>query len=94
MRNLLAGLVHARTSELAGGAAARHYMVTVLAEELIAKHGRAIPEELEEAFAYLGEQIILLARKAAGGVMVAFAVETAKPMALPMTEPLLVLPAF
>jgi uncharacterized protein (DUF2336 family) len=84
VRNLLARLVlHARASDLADDAAARHYVVTALTEEMIAEHSGAIPDELEEAFAYLSEQNILLARKAARGVMAAFAVETMLPMALP-----------
>ena len=94
VRNLLARLVlHARASDLADDAAARHYVVTALTEELIAEHGGAIPEELEEAFAYLSEQNILLARKAARGVMTAFAEDAAAPMALPLPEMRLVLPA-
>ena len=94
VRNLLARLVlHARASDLADDAAARHYVVTALTEELIAEHGGVIPEELEEAFAYLSEQNILLARKAARGVMTAFAGEAATPMALPMSEARLALPA-
>ena len=96
IRNLLARLVlHARASDLADDAAARHYVVTALTEELIAEHAGEIPEELEEAFAYLSEQNIMLARKAARGVMRAFADETSLPMTLPVpdAEPLLVLPA-
>jgi uncharacterized protein (DUF2336 family) len=94
VRNLLARLVlHARSSDLADDAAARHYVVTALTEELIAEHGGVIPEELEEAFAYLSEQNILLARKAARGVMAAFAEEATAPMALPLTEMRLALPA-
>ena len=94
VRNLLARLVmHARASDLADDAAARHYVVTALTEEMIAEHGREIPEELEEAFAYLSEQNILLARKAARGVMAAFAGETTMPMALPAAEQRLALPA-
>lgn len=94
VRNLLARLVlHARASDLADDAAARHYVVTALTEELIAEHGGVIPEELEEAFAYLSEQNILLARKAARGVMTAFAGEATTPMALPSAEPRLALPA-
>jgi uncharacterized protein (DUF2336 family) len=84
VRNLLARLVlHARASDLADDAAARHYVVTALTEELIAEHDGVIPDELEEAFAYLSEQNILLARKAARGVMAAFASEATVPMALP-----------
>jgi uncharacterized protein (DUF2336 family) len=96
VRNLLARLVlHARASDLADDAAARHYVVTALTEELIAEHGGVIPEELEEAFAYLSEQNILLARKAARGVMAAFALEATAQMALPQdnNEPRLALPA-
>ena len=84
VRNLLARLVlHARSSDLADDAGARHFVVTALTEELIAEHGGVIPEELEEAFAYLSEQNILLARKAARGVMAAFAQDADGPMALP-----------
>lgn len=96
VRNLLARLVmHARASDLADDAAARHYVVTALTEELIAEHDGVIPEDLEEAFAYLSEQNILLARKAARGVMAAFATETARPMALSYQgePPRLALPA-
>ena len=94
VRNLLARLVmHARTSDLADDAGARHYVVTALTEELIAEHEGVIPEELEEAFAYLSEQNILLARKAARGVMTAFAGDATAPMALPPAEQRLALPA-
>jgi uncharacterized protein (DUF2336 family) len=94
VRNLLARLVlYARASDLADDAAARHYVVTALTEELIADHGGIIPEELEEAFAYLSEQNILLARKAARGVMAAFAHDATAPMALPAGETQLSLPA-
>jgi hypothetical protein len=94
VRNLLARLVlHARSADLADDAAARHYVVTALTEELIAEHDGVIPEELEEAFAYLSEQNILLARKAARGVMAAFAEDATAPMALPASEMRLALPA-
>jgi uncharacterized protein (DUF2336 family) len=94
MRNLFARLVlHARAADLADDAAARHYVVTALTEELIADHDGVIPDELEEAFAYLSEQNILLARKAARGVMTAFAGEATTPMALPGVEARLALPA-
>ncbi|HEY8575609.1 MAG TPA: DUF2336 domain-containing protein [Devosia sp.] len=87
VRNLLARLVlHARTSDLADDAGARHYVVTAVTEELIAEHGGVIPEELEEAFAYLSEQNIILARSAARGVMAAFALDAINPMALPDVE--------
>jgi len=73
VRNLLARLVfHARTADLADDVTARHFVVTALTEELIIEHGGEIPHELEEAFAYLSEQNVMLARKAARGVMPAF----------------------
>jgi uncharacterized protein (DUF2336 family) len=88
VRNLLARLVlHARATDLADDAGARHYVVTALTEELIGEHDGVIPPELEEAFAYLSEQNILLARKAARGVMANFAQDALAPMALPdLTE--------
>lgn len=95
VRNLLVRLVlHARAADLADDAAARHYVVTALTEELIAEHRGEIPEDLEEVFAYLSEQNIALARKAARGVMPSFARETQTAMALPSaSQPRLALPA-
>jgi len=96
VRDLLTRIVMlARSTDLADDAGARHYVVTVLTEELIAEHEGAIPEELEEAFAYLSEQNILLARKAARGVMAAFAEDTPRQIALrgSRTEPQLALTA-
>ena len=88
VRNLLARLVmYARASDLADDAGARHFVVTALTEELIAEHDGAIPPELEEAFAYLSEQNIVLARKAARGVMAAFASDTRKAMAVSLQAP-------
>ena len=85
--NLLARLVlHARATDLVDDAAARHYVVTALTEELIAEHAGVIPPELEEAFAYLSEQNIALARQAARGVMAAFAEEAHWDRALPAPE--------
>lgn len=87
MRNLIVRLVlHARASDLADDAAARHYVVTALTEELIAEHDGDIPEELEAAFAYLSEQNIVLARKAARGVMTAFVGSGAAERALPLLD--------
>ena len=87
VRNLLARMVfHARATDLADDAGARHYVVTALTEELIGEHDGVIPEELEEAFAYLSEQNIVLARKAARGVMAAFAAETQVPMFPPQDQ--------
>lgn len=96
VRNLLTRLVTlARSTDLADDAGARHYVVTVLTEELIAEHEGVIPDDLEEAFAYLSEQNILLARKAARGVMAAFAADEPRQMAVPMVavEPQLALNA-
>lgn len=74
MRNLMARLVlHAREADLADDVAARHFVVTALTEELIIEHDGAIPAALEDAFNYLCEQNVALARNAARGVMAAFA---------------------
>lgn len=88
-------VLFARTADLADDITARHYVVTALTDELIADHEGLIPPELEETFAYLSEQNIALARKAARGVMRAFADSTHLVMALPpaATEQLLELPA-
>jgi uncharacterized protein (DUF2336 family) len=88
VRNMLARLIsHARAADLADDLAARHFVVTALTEELIVDHAGVIPPELEEAFAYLSEQNVLLARRAARGVMAAFANSTEAAMALPQVEP-------
>jgi uncharacterized protein (DUF2336 family) len=72
--NLIARLIfHARAADLADDATARHFVVTALTEELIVEHEGVIPPELEDAFAYLSEQNVALARRAARGVMSAFA---------------------
>jgi len=88
MKPALAGLMarlvlHARDADLADDEAARHFVVTALTEELILEYDAAIPPELEEAFAYLCEQNVGLARRAARGVMSAFAGEAGHPMPLP-----------
>ncbi len=70
---LLARLVIlARTTDVSDDLAARHYVVTALTEEMLAEFDGIIPTELEEAFAYLSEQNVVLARSAARGVMSAF----------------------
>ncbi len=77
VRNLLARMVHhARKADLADDVSARHYVVSVLIEELIVEHDGDIPQSLDESFAYLNEQNIALARAAARGVMPAFADES------------------
>lgn len=75
----------ARSTDLADDVAARHYVVTTLTEELIAEYDGEIPEALEEAFCYLNEQNIALARMAARGVMASFArtVESSRRLPLP-----------
>jgi uncharacterized protein (DUF2336 family) len=87
VRNLVARLVmHARTADLADDVAARHFVVTVLTEELIVEHDGLIPAELEEAFNYLSEQNVALARAAARGVMSAFAGTTDADRTMPVIE--------
>ncbi len=87
VRNLVLRLVlHARSADLADDIASRHFVVTALTEELILEHDGNIPLELEEAFAYLSEQNIMLARKAARGVMGSFAADAQSPMQLPKSE--------
>ncbi|MEO5806752.1 DUF2336 domain-containing protein [Devosia sp.] len=96
VRNLLVRLVlHARSADLADDVAARHFVVTALTDELIVEHDGVIPSDLEEAFAYLSEQNIMLARRAARGVMSSFASETTTPMRIPAIgqDNLLALPA-
>lgn len=84
VRNLVARLImHARAADLADDVAARHFVVTALTEEMIMEHDGIIPDELEEAFAYLSEQNIMLARNAARGVMSSFASDAQAPMPLP-----------
>ena len=76
IRNLVVRLVyHARAADLADDVAARHLVVTALTEELITEHGGDIPPDLEDAFCYLSEQNVVLARQAARSVMAAFAEE-------------------
>lgn len=96
VRNLLARLIFlARTADLADDLAARHFVVTALLEDLLAEHEGTIPPDLEDAFCYLSEQNVTLARSAARGVMPGFAGSTDAHMALPPGTPeiLLALPA-
>ena len=93
-RLLVRMILHARMADLTDDLAARHYVVTALTEELIAEYNGDIPQELEETFTYLSEQNIILARKAARGVMAAFASSSASTLSLPPAGPsLLELPA-
>jgi uncharacterized protein (DUF2336 family) len=85
VRNMIARLIFlARAADLADDVAARHFVVTALTEELIVEHEGAIPPELEEAFAYLSEQNVTLARRAARGVMSAFAGDTHADQPMPV----------
>jgi uncharacterized protein (DUF2336 family) len=96
VRNLLSRLVfHARAADLADDATARHFVVTALTEELIVEHEGVIPPELEDAFAYLSDQNVVLARRAARGVMSAFAGDFAGERMMPgiATDERLALPA-
>lgn len=96
VRNMIARLIfHARAADLADDVAARHFVVTALTEELIVEHDGLIPADLEEAFAYLSEQNVTLARRAARGVMSAFAGESHADRAMPVAveERRLALPA-
>ena len=96
VRNLIARLIfHARAADLADDITARHFVVTALTEELIVEHDGVIPPELEDAFAYLSEQNVVLARRAARGVMSAFAGDVAGERSMPVlpTEERLALPA-
>lgn len=94
VRNLLARLVcHARAADLADDVAARHFVVTALTEELIIEHDGAIPPDLEEAFSYLSEQNVMLARAAARGVMSGFVEEAGAQLVMPETRQWSPLPA-
>jgi len=96
VRNMICRLIfHARAADLADDVAARHFVVTALTEELIVEHDGVIPPELEEAFGYLSEQNVALARRAARGVMSAFAGHSQGSVPMPMIahEERLALPA-
>jgi len=87
-RNLIARLIfHARAADLSDDVTSRHFVVTALTEELIVEHDGVIPPELEDAFAYLSEQNVVLARRAARGVMSAFAGDFAGNRTMPVLPP-------
>ncbi len=79
--------MHARVVDLGDDVAARHFVVTALTQELIAEYDGDIPPALEEAFAYLSDQNISLARQAARGVMAAFADTTNRNLPLTRQAP-------
>ncbi len=84
LRNVLARLIfYAREADLSDDLAARHYIVTALVDELITEHDGVVPEALEDAFAYLNEQNVILAQQAARGVMPAFAAQSDEERMLP-----------
>jgi len=77
IRNLMARLImYARDADLSSDVGARHFVVSALIEELIVEHDGDIPISLQDAFRYLDEQNMVLARAAARGVMPAFAQNT------------------
>ncbi len=87
IRNLLARLIfHARNVDLVDDIVARHYIVTCLVNELIEEHEGEIPHELADAFSYLNEQNILLAKRAAQDVMSAFVLKSEPERKLPLPE--------
>ncbi len=74
MRNLMARLImYARDADLSSDVGARHFVVSAIIEELIIEHDGDIPLSLQDAFRYLDEQNMVLARAAARGIMPAFA---------------------
>ncbi|HHG90811.1 MAG TPA: DUF2336 domain-containing protein [Devosia sp.] len=84
LRNLVARLViFARTADLSDDISAKHFIVTALTRELVVEHDGKIPDELEQAFTYLNEQNVKLAREAAQGVMPAFSEQSDKSLQLP-----------
>jgi uncharacterized protein (DUF2336 family) len=84
VRNLIIRLVlFARDADLADDVAARHFVVTAVTDELITEFDGKIPDELEEAFNYLSEQNVTLARNAARGVVSAFSANVGSRRALP-----------
>ncbi len=87
IKNLLTRLVfYARSVDLGRDLSSRHLIVTCLINELIDEYEGEIPPELEEAFSYLNEQNIMLARSAAAGVMPAFVSQSEEDRALPLPE--------
>lgn len=88
LRNLVARLViYARTADLHNDVSARHFIVTALTQELIIEHDGQIPDDLQEAFSYLDEQNMVLARRAARGVMPGFARQAPADQRLASQEP-------
>ena len=79
-------VLHARTADLVDDLSARYFVVTVVIDELVIEHEGEIPASLSEAFAYLNEQNVMLARKAARGVMLGFAEEVDAERRMPLSQ--------
>ncbi len=79
-------VLHARNSDLGDDLAARYFVVTVVIDELVIEHDGDIPDSLTEAFAYLNEQNVTLARKASRGVMLGFAREEGGDRPMPIAR--------
>jgi len=79
-------VLHARMADVGDDLAARYFVVTVVIDELVIEHDGEIPAGLTEAFAYLNEQNVMLARKAARGVMSGFAREAGGSKPMPITR--------
>ncbi len=79
-------VLHARNADLGDDLAARYFVVTVVIDELVIEHDGQIPDSLTEAFSYLNEQNVTLARKASRGVMLGFAREEAGNKPMPIAQ--------
>ena len=87
LSDLLVRLVlHARRANLVDDISARYFVVTVVIDELVIEHDGEIPASLTDAFAYLNELNVALARKAARGVMSGFAEEVGDQRPMPLTQ--------
>ena len=79
-------VLHARRADLVDDLSARYFVVTVVIDELVIEHDGEIPTSLTDAFAYLNELNVALARKAARGVMSGFAEEVGDKKPMPLTQ--------
>jgi uncharacterized protein (DUF2336 family) len=79
-------VLHARTADLADDVSARYFVVTVVIDELVIEHDGEIPPSLTDAFAYLNDQNVSLARQAARGVMSGFAREAGDERRMPIAR--------
>ena len=60
--------------------------MTVVIDELVIEHDGEIPDSLTDAFAYLNELNVGLARKAARGVMSGFAEDVGDKRPMPLMQ--------